>query len=186
MRASTVRLYFALLAAKGEGVFIAKHDCVRHLLEAAALLFQHVAQADSERVGCGVAHLFLSSVFLAVACDIHAERLLAKAGVASCKGRGVPTLEEEAKPERKGRSAAEVCTSEARKIGEAPCGARSGRSPLARLVFNFARGSVPDYWEGVAGGNGPLRFSLACLGFFFSLGVSRGDISLFRGSAARS
>jgi hypothetical protein len=65
MRASTVRLYFALLAAKGEGVFIAKHDCVRHLLEAAALLFQHVAQADSERVGCGVvAHLFLSSVFL--------------------------------------------------------------------------------------------------------------------------
>jgi hypothetical protein len=102
---------------------------VRHLLEAAVLLFQHVAQADSERVGCVVAHLFLSSVFLAVACDIHAERLLAKAGVASCKGRGVPTLEEKAKPERKGRSAAEVCTSEARKIGEAPCGARSGRSP---------------------------------------------------------
>jgi hypothetical protein len=65
----------------------------------------------------------------------YAERLLAKAGVASCKGRGVPTLGEQAKPERKGRSAAEVCTSEARKIGEAPCGARSGRSPLARLVF---------------------------------------------------
>jgi hypothetical protein len=129
MRASAVRLYFALLAAKGEGVFIAKHDCVRRLLEAAALLVQHVAQADSERVGCGVAHLFLSSVFLAVACDIHAERLLAKAGVASRKGRGVPTLEEQAKPERKGRSAAEVCTSEARKIGEAPCGARSGQSP---------------------------------------------------------
>jgi hypothetical protein len=30
--------------------------------------------------------------------------------------------------------------------------------PLARLVFRFARGSVPDYREGVAGGNGPLRW----------------------------
>ena len=60
---------------------------------------------------------------------LHAERLLAKAGVASCKGRGIPTLEDEAKPERKGRSAAEVCTSEARKTGETPCGARSGQSP---------------------------------------------------------
>ena len=54
---------------------------------------------------------------------IHAERLLAKAGGSKRKGRGIPTLE----TERKGRSAAEVCTSEARKIGETPCG-REGRS----------------------------------------------------------
>jgi hypothetical protein len=68
---------------------------------------------------------------------LHAERLLAKAGVARCKGRGLPTLGEEAKPKRKGRSEAEVCTSAARKIGEAPCGARSGQSPLAGL-FSLA------------------------------------------------
>jgi hypothetical protein len=42
-------------------------------------------------------------------------------------GRGLPTLEEEQKAERKGRSEAEVCTSEARKIGDTPCEARSGR-----------------------------------------------------------
>ncbi len=41
---------------------------------------------------------------------------------------GCPTLAEEAQPERKGRSAAEVCTSAARKIG-VPLAARQGRSP---------------------------------------------------------
>jgi hypothetical protein len=40
----------------------------------------------------------------------YAERHLAKAGVARCKGRGLPTLGEQAQPERKGRSEAEVCT----------------------------------------------------------------------------
>ena len=40
-------------------------------------------------------------------------------------------MEREPKAERKGRSAAEVCTSEARKIGDTPCAARSGQSPLA-------------------------------------------------------
>ena len=39
-------------------------------------------------------------------------------GVARCKGGVYPPLEREPKAERKGRSAAEVCTSEARKIGE--------------------------------------------------------------------
>jgi transposase len=47
----------------------------------------------------------------------YAERHLAKAGVARCKERGLPILEEEPQAERKGRSAAEVCTSAARKIG---------------------------------------------------------------------
>src|SRR6185437_5796398 len=44
-----------------------------------------------------------------------------------------PTLAAQAKPKQKGRSEAEVCTSEARKIGETPCAARSGQSPLAGL-----------------------------------------------------
>jgi hypothetical protein len=56
MRASTIGLDFALLGAKSEGVFIAKHDGVGHFLEAATLLPEHVAQADSERVGCDVVH----------------------------------------------------------------------------------------------------------------------------------
>src|SRR5271166_4270753 len=40
-------------------------------------------------------------------------------GVARCKGGVYPPLEREPKADRKGRSAAEVCTSEARKTGEA-------------------------------------------------------------------
>ena len=81
-----------------------------------------------------------SSLALAVAFHamrgmyLHAERLLAKAGVARRNGEGyLPPLKREPKAERKGRSAAEVCTSEARKIGETPCAARSGQSPLAGL-----------------------------------------------------
>jgi len=35
------------------------------------------------------------------------------------QGRGLPTLAVEPRAKRKGQSAAEVCTSEARKIGEA-------------------------------------------------------------------
>jgi hypothetical protein len=36
-------------------------------------------------------------------------------------------------------------------------------------------------WEGVAGENGPLRFSLACLGFSFLFrGVQRGYFSFQR------
>jgi hypothetical protein len=68
-------------------------------------------------------------------------------------------LEREPKAERKGRSAAEVCTSEARKIGEAPCAARSGQSPLARPVFDLrVREHARFIGEGVVGRNGPLRW----------------------------
>ncbi len=66
-------------------------------------------------------------------------------------------MEREPKAERKGRSAAEVCTSEARKIGEAPCAAR-GAEPTSEVWFphSCARAHLV-YWEGVAGRNGPLR-----------------------------
>ena len=49
--------------------------------------------------GCGVHDCFLLGLSYwplplnrAAACDIHAERLLAKAGGSKCKLRGIPTL----------------------------------------------------------------------------------------------
>jgi hypothetical protein len=69
-----------------------------------------------------------------------------------------------------GRSAAEVCTSEARKIGEWLAGAR-GEAPLSSFCL--------FYPVGRCGEGGPLRRdSLSLYKPFFSLGVSRGDISL--------
>src|ERR1700722_4409376 len=47
---------------------------------------------------------------------------------------GFPTLGTERSAECRGRSAAEVCTSEARKIGGVPLVARQGRSPSAGLI----------------------------------------------------
>jgi hypothetical protein len=47
-------------------------------------------------------------------------------GGSNCKPRGIPTLATRAQRKWKGRSAAEVCTSEARKIGEWLAGARGG------------------------------------------------------------
>jgi hypothetical protein len=67
---------------------------------------------------------------------VHAERLLAKVGGSKRKPRGIPTLATGAQREWKGRSAAEVCTSEARKIGEAACG-REGRPPLSGFCSCF-------------------------------------------------
>ena len=83
---------------------------------------------------------------------LHAERLLAKAGVARCKGRGLPTLGVEPKAERKGRSAAEVCTSEARKIGEA-LAPREG-SALRKVWLPYSCSSERmNFRVGVAGRN---------------------------------
>jgi len=67
---------------------------------------------------------------------VHAERLLAKVGGSNCKPRGIPTLATGAERKWKGRSAAEVCTSEARKIGEWLAGAR-GYLPLAAFAVAF-------------------------------------------------
>jgi len=49
------------------------------------------------------------------------------------------------------------------------------------LFSLFSVRSTEIYWEGVAGGNVPLRFSLACLGFSFLFrGVQRGCFSFQR------
>jgi hypothetical protein len=53
---------------------------------------------------------------------VHAERHLAKAGVARRKGGVSP-------PERSGGGQRPVCTSEARKIGDAPCRRAIGAEP---------------------------------------------------------
>src|SRR5579862_3263330 len=68
--------------------------------------------------------VFAVAFVVAVACDIHAERHLAKAGGSKCKVEGYPHPWNGAiaRVER-----AKVCTSGARKIGETPC-ARKGRS----------------------------------------------------------
>src|ERR1700691_2285582 len=69
---------------------------------------------------------------------------------------GFPTLETERRAEWRGRSAAEVCTSEARKIG-VPLVARQGRSPSAGLVSLHQREALRLHWQlffgaGAAGG----------------------------------
>jgi hypothetical protein len=65
---------------------------------------------------------------------IHAERLLAKAGRQGARGGESPILGAEAKLERKGRSAAEVCTSGARKTAGSPL-RRARAEPSARVWY---------------------------------------------------
>ena len=79
------------------------------------------------------------AVVVAVACDIHAERHLAKAGGSKRKLRGIPTLG--AKPRRsgKGEAMAEVCTSDsAEDWGNGLC-ARVGLAPLVLLLLLVVR-----------------------------------------------
>jgi hypothetical protein len=72
---------------------------------------------------------------------LHAERLLAKAGASKCKERGITHPWNEAQREWKGRSAAEGCTSEARKPGETPC-PREGRTPLRKVWLPYSCASA--------------------------------------------
>ena len=62
-----------------------------------------------------------------------------------------------------------------------PCAARSGQSPLAHGPSTVRYCEADVSRVGVAGRNGPLRFSLACLGFSFLFrGVQRGYFSFQR------
>src|ERR1700728_4593423 len=65
---------------------------------------------------------------------------------------GFPTLGTERSAEWRGRSAAEVCTSDARKIG-VPLVARQGRSPSARLGFLASTGDAEFALVGVLRGS---------------------------------
>ena len=89
------------------------------------------------------------AVVVAVACDIHAERHLAKAGGSNCKLRGIPTLATEQggveRAERMRRSA----QAQRGRLGKRLAGARGG-APLRGLAVAFR--------VGVAGRNGPLRW----------------------------
>ena len=81
---------------------------------------------------------------------IHAERLLAKAGVARRNGRGLPTGAERRRPK------AGLHKRSAEDWGY-PCAARLGQSPLAHGPSAVRYCVADDYRVGVAGGNGPLR-----------------------------
>jgi len=80
---------------------------------------------------------------------LHAERLLAKAGVASARRGGSPTL--------KWSGRAKGCTSGARKPGETPC-ARGGQRP--RAYFALALRNRPEKWSTAKrDGNGHSMFA---------------------------
>ena len=63
MGACAVRLHFALLAAKGEGVFIAKHDCVRHLLKLRPCCFSRSLRRILKGLGVGLLICFCPPFF---------------------------------------------------------------------------------------------------------------------------
>jgi hypothetical protein len=67
---------------------------------------------------------------------LHAERLLAKAGVARRNGEGyLPPLERRRSWSGKGEAQRRSAQAQRGRLRETPCAARSGQSPLARLVF---------------------------------------------------
>jgi len=103
--------------------------------------------------------------FLAVACDIHAERHLAKAGGSKRKGRGIahPWNEAIARVERAKRSgglhkrSAEDWGNPLRARGaELPLGALAVASAMARPVL-LAGVAIAALRDGVAGRNRPAR-----------------------------
>ncbi|HTF72460.1 MAG TPA: hypothetical protein VK638_58305, partial [Edaphobacter sp.] len=98
---------------------------------------------------------------------IHAERLLAKAGRQGARGGESPILGAEAKLERKGRSAAEVCTSEARKTAGNPL-RRARAEPSAKVWYplrarcaHISIGDSPRLMQVIPGhGNGATMQSM--------------------------
>jgi hypothetical protein len=117
---------------------------------------------------------------------VHAERHLAKAGVARRKGRGIshPWSRGEAGTERTKRR--KVRTSAVRRLGKPPCAARSGQSlSEARLPFGVRQHA----WisgSALPAGTGPLRFSLAFQGFrFLYKGLRRRYFSFWCQEAGR-
>ena len=82
---------------------------------------------------------------------VHAERHLAKAGVARRKGRGLPTGAERRRPK------AGLHKRSAEDWGY-PCAARPGQSPLAQGLSAVLDREADGYRVGVAGRKGPLRW----------------------------
>jgi hypothetical protein len=108
MRASTVRLHFALLAAKGEAFSSPNMTACAISSKLRPCCFSMSLRRILKGLGVGLLICFCPPFFWQWHVTYMPNALLAKAGVASCKGRGVPTLEEEAKPERKGRRSAQA------------------------------------------------------------------------------
>jgi len=75
---------------------------------------------------------------------VRATFRVATAGVAKGNGEVFPTLGAEAELKRKGRAKRRSAQAQRGRLRETPCAARSGQSPLARLVFLIACGCTPD------------------------------------------
>jgi hypothetical protein len=83
---------------------------------------------------------------------VHAERHLAKAGVARCKGGVSPP------GAKRGRAQRRSAQAKRGRLGK-PLSPRGGQRPLGRLGFLIQCASAHiDYGEGVAGRNGPQRW----------------------------
>src|SRR6202035_4696210 len=78
----------------------------------------------------------LLPVVLAVACDIHAERHLAKAGGSNCKLRGLPTLVTEQGASGKGEAQRRSAQAQRGRLGTRLVGARGG-APLRGFAGCF-------------------------------------------------
>src|SRR5580693_9129944 len=103
----------ASCARCASSIRLAKHHLFGHSLKGASFLFQHFGQADAVGICFSVAH-WVFPPFLngrAVFANKHALALAHASGGGKCKRR-VPYP----RTEWRGRSGAEVCTSEARKI----------------------------------------------------------------------
>jgi len=83
---------------------------------------------------------------------VHAERHLAKAGVARCKGGVSPP------GAKRGRAKRRSAQAKRGRLGK-PLSPRGGQRPLGRLGFLIQCTSAhSDYGEGVAGRKGPQRW----------------------------
>jgi len=108
-------------------------------------------------------------VVVAVACDIHAERHLAKAGGSNCKLRGIPTLVTKQGGVERAKRSGGLHKRSAEDWGN---GLRARGAELPLEVFAVA------FRLRVAGSNDPQRFSLKNQVFFFTC-VPESIFSLF-------
>jgi hypothetical protein len=123
--AGAVWFHLAMLGTKRECIRVAKHHLFGHSLKGASFLFQHFGQADAVGICCLVAQGKFLRFGMAVLCLLSNTPWPwpTPAEAASARG-GFPTVG----TEWRGRSEAEVCTSEARKIRVPLARARGGAS----------------------------------------------------------
>ena len=118
----------------GEGVGVSGLQLLNQKLDVGGdeFLFSIGLLAVDDGEGCdghGGFSLVLAAALSVLKRGMYMPNATWRRGGSKAQGEGSPHPWREPEAEWKGRSAAEVCTSEARKIGETPCAARSGQSP---------------------------------------------------------